>query len=162
MIKLNNKKRILSLIAFASIVSLSSLINKKEGFFIEYSAAAKTITINDTIVTLTEYIDDYDNPVSAVPSSRKEVSKKTSISRKRMVKLMSDIRASGFMKLQSKFYGASEQERYYPYTIKVRMDCIGKEVIYRSNPSTPAAPGAFSKTEKLVNDLIEEIKNYEK
>jgi hypothetical protein len=136
--------------------------NKKAGFYLEYTSSNKTITIDGINITVQEWIEQYDNPVSSTPSSRKEVVKNSTVTVSQTNELKEMIKKKGgFMSLPKNEYGASASERFYPYTITVNVNGKKKKVLYRSNPApeTEKCPKAFSDLEKLVNQLADSIKN---
>ncbi len=135
--------------------------NKKPGFYLEYTSSTKIIIIKGDSIIVKEWIEEYDNPVSSMPSSRKEVIKKAYVNPAKIVELKILIKKkNGFMSLPKNEYGGSAADRFYPYTISATVDCIKKKVLYRSNPApeTEKAPEAFTELEKKVNELASEVK----
>jgi hypothetical protein len=124
---------------------------------IEYHSSQKNILIEDNMIYLTEVKEEYDNPVSSVPSKRTEVLKKAALPKAKLDSLKNLIKKSGFMSLPKNEYGISANERFYPYTITVTDGKMTKKVLYRSNPSGEKAPKAFSDIEIKLNQIVNSI-----
>jgi hypothetical protein len=124
---------------------------------IEYLSSHKNILIEDDMIYVTEVKEEYDNPVSAVPSKRTEVIKKAALPKIKLDSLKNLIKKSGFMNLPKNEYGISANERFYPYTIVVKNGKTTKKIFYRSNPSGEKAPKAFSDIEIKLNQIVNSI-----
>lgn len=133
---------------------------REEDFYLEYTSSTKTVIIKGNAMTVQEWVEQYDNPVSSMPSARKEIKKTVNISAGDISRLKSTIKANGFMSLPKTEYGAAQGDRYYPYTISVVLNGKQKKILYKSNPSpeTEQAPKAFSELEKQVNEMTALIK----
>ncbi len=129
---------------------------KEIDFYLEYSTSTKTILIIGTSITIQEWIEEYDNPTSSMPSSRKEEIKTAVISLYELTQLKEFVKSSGFLKLPKNEYGGSPENRYYPYTIFVKIKSKQKKVLYRSNPdpSSEVSPEAFNKVEKKIKEIL--------
>ena len=66
--------------------------------------------------------------------------------------LVSLIRKTGFMDLESTYGGADESQRYYAHGITVKIGEKEKAVVYQSCPDASPMPDAF---EKLMDKLFE-------
>ena len=117
--------------------------------------------IENNHIVVTEAKEEYDNPVSSIPSKRTEVSRKATLPKVKLDSLNMLIRKSGFMNLPKNEYGISANERFYPYTIKIVSGKISKKVLYRSNPSGESAPKAFSDIEKKLNQIVNSITTWQ-
>ena len=149
---------IVSITIFAQGISKSV-----EGdFYLEYTSTSKTIIIKGNSITTQEWLEQYDNPISSMPSSRKEIIKTAVLSPADLSALKSLIKENRFMSLPKTEYGGSAEERYYPYSITVKTNGKQKEVLYRSNPApgTEQAPQAFSDLEKKINEITLGIKQW--
>jgi hypothetical protein len=136
-------------------------IAQKTTFKVEYSSSTKSITVTDTYITFSEYIDSYDNPMSSMPSGRKEIVKTAVLTKAQVQALKTKLDQSGFWKLAKGTYGATGEDRYYPYTINATNGKKIKTVVYRSNPSaTEKAPKAFNDVESHINELVKSITNW--
>jgi hypothetical protein len=158
-------KNILTIVLFLCSIALwaqNKSTSKSGDFYLEYSSSTKTIIIKGNSLVLQEWIEQYDNPVSSMPGSRKEVKKTAVLSQGELARLKSTIRANSFMNLPKNEYGAVLGERYYPTTISVMTGGKQKKVLYKSNPApeTEQAPKAFNEVEKEVNELIAGIKQW--
>ena len=157
-------------LVFTSLVLLISLSafaenNKKTkelDFYLEYSTPSKTLIIKGTTITIQEWLEEYDNPSSSMPSKRKEGIKTASIPMTEILLLKKVIRSNGFMKLTKTDYGAIAENRYYPYSIIVKMNGKQKKILYRSSPdpANEIAPKAFSEVEKMVTELVDGLKSF--
>ena len=127
------------------------------GLYVEYHSSQKNILIENNMIIVTEAKEEYDNPVSSMPSKRTEVTKKAKLPKSKLDSLNMLIKKSGFINLPKNEYGINANERFYPYIIKVISGKITKKVLYRSNPSGEAAPKAFSDIEKKLNDIVNSI-----
>ena len=133
------------------------------GLYVKYTSSTKTIIIKKDSIYVQEWIDQFDNPMSSVPSSRKEVVKKALVPSTKIAELKALIlKKDGFMSLPKNEYGAKATDRFYPYTISVVYTNFKeqrKEVVYRSNPApdTEQAPQAFTEVEKKINEIVEGI-----
>lgn len=160
----NRIKRISLSMLFIFFMTCQAFGQKKveASFFIEYSSSTKTIRIEGNQLEVTEWIEQYDNPVSSMPSGRKEVVKSAVLSSDEIERLKGFIKQSGFMSIPKEEYGAKKEERFYPFSILVRMKGREKIVIYQSNPSpdVEAAPKAFTTLEKKLNELESQQKNW--
>jgi hypothetical protein len=130
-------------------------------FSIEYFSPTQKITIRHYEIVLTEVKEEYDNPISAIPSKRVEVTKKGKLSRSAHDSLLSLIKSNGFMSLKKSIYGAGEGERFYPYTLTVKNKNKEKKVLFRSNPSAPSAPKEFSEIEVALQKIVKSINHWE-
>jgi hypothetical protein len=155
------------LFLYFSIVSVCSFAqatqkqkSKFSEFYLEYTSATKTILIRGTSIIIQEWIEQFDNPISSMPSSRKEISRKGIISNTDLQALQSLIKSSAFMTLPKIEYGASKEERHYPYTLIVKQNGREKKVLYRSNPAPEIEqmPKAFDVLEKKVSELAANVK----
>jgi hypothetical protein len=144
----------LQLSAQAKTKSASSL-------YVEYHSSQKNITIENNTIVVTEVKEEYNNPVSAMPGKRTEVTKKAVLPKVKLDSLNMLIKKSGFMTLPKNEYGINANERFYPYTIKVISGKVLKKVLYRSNPSGEAAPKAFNDIEKKLNDIVNSITTWQ-
>jgi hypothetical protein len=151
---------ILSVIIFAQGSSKS----KVGDFYLEYTSFNKTIIMKGEVITLLEWEEQYDNPISSMPGSRKEIIKTSVISSDDLSALKNLIKENRFMSLPKNEYGGSAEERYYPYSITVTTNGKQKKVLYRSNPSpgTEQAPQAFTNLEKKIDEIIVGIKQWSK
>ncbi len=138
-----------------AIWSQAKLKPQPEDFYLDYSSFSKTIIVKGNSITIQEWTEQYDNPVSSMPGSRKEVIKTLMISQDDLSSLKSLIKESGFMSLPKNEYGAKPTERHYPFSISVNSKGKQKRIEYRSNPdpATEQAPKAFSEVEKKLNEL---------
>ncbi|HXA02542.1 MAG TPA: hypothetical protein VNW99_11180 [Cytophagaceae bacterium] len=129
--------------------------------YVEYHSSQKNIVIENNIIIITEAKEEYDNPVSSMPSKRTEVTKKATLPKTKLDSLNMLIRKSGFMSLPKNEYGISANERFYPYTIKVISGKVLKKVLYRSNPSGEVVPKPFSDIEKKLNEIVNSITSWQ-
>jgi hypothetical protein len=129
--------------------------------YVEYHSSQKNIMIENNHIVVTEAKEEYDNPVSSMPSKRTEVSRKATLPKVTVDSLNMLIRKSGFMNLPKNEYGISANERFYPYTIKIVTGKLSKKVLYRSNPSGESAPKAFSDIEKKLNQIVNSITTWQ-
>ncbi|MFL5729156.1 MAG: hypothetical protein ACJ75J_06660 [Cytophagaceae bacterium] len=128
---------------------------------VEYHSSQKTILVENNMIIVTEFIEEYDNPVSSMPSKRTEKTKKAAIPKAKLDSLTNLIKKSGFMTLPKNEYGISASERFYPYTIAVKNGKTYKKVLYRSNPSGEKAPQAFSDIEIKLNQIVNSISQWQ-
>ncbi|MBX9852449.1 MAG: hypothetical protein K2X86_11920 [Cytophagaceae bacterium] len=133
---------------------------KKEKVLIEYFAPTRKIVIDSNIIWLTEIKEEYDNPVSAVPSGQTQTLRKAVLADSSIQEIKKIITSNGFMNLKDS-YGAADGERNYLYTINVTMGSSAKNVVFKSNPSAESAPKEFSEVEKALNNLVKGISNWE-
>ncbi len=149
---------ILSVAIFAQGTSKSKIGN----FYLEYTSTNKTIIIKGDAITLQEWEEQYDNPISSMPGSRKEIIKTSILSPADLSALKNLVKEKGFMSLPKNEYGGSAEERYYPYSITVTTNGKQKKVVYRSNPAptTEQAPQAFTDLEKKINEITSGIKQW--
>lgn len=117
-----------------------------------YSSTSSRISVDGFSLTVVRMEHEYANPVSAVPSRTQTFSSTAVLALEDLRPLEHTIRTSGFLQLPSSC-GAPENERHYPYTIRVRIDGKVHEVTYRSNPSFPGCPGAFHDVERSLQAL---------
>ena len=134
--------------------------SKFSDFYLEYTSITKTIIIRGSSITIQDWIEQYDNPISSMPGSRREVLKSGIISNEDLQMLFSLIKSSSFMYLPKMEYGTSKDERHYPYKIMVKQNNKEKSVLYRSSPDpeTEPLPEAFDRIEKMVNEFAAKIK----
>lgn len=134
--------------------------SKLSDFYLEYTTATKTVIIRGTSITMQDWIEQYDNPISSMPDSRTEVLRTGTISNEDLQTLFSLIKSSNFMALPKNEYGTSKDERHYPYMLMVKQNGKEKSVLYRSNPEpeTESLPEAFDMVEKMVNEFSAKIK----
>jgi hypothetical protein len=142
-------------------ISAQSKTKSISALCVEYHSSQKTILIENNMITVIEAKEEYDNPVSSMPSKRTEVTKKATLPKVKLDSLNMLIRKSGFMNLPKNEYGISANERFYPYTIKVVSGKISKKVLYRSNPSGESAPKSFSDIEKKLNGIVNSISTWQ-
>ena len=81
--------------------------------------------------------------------------KETNLTESEINALASLIRQTDFMKLGNTYGGAPEGERYYAYTLKVKLGDEAKEVVYQSFPGAGSKPEAFEKLEHHLHELIQ-------
>ena len=146
--------------------ALSSFVAKEQkgdiDFYLEYSTSTKTIIIKGTMVTVFEWIEDYDNSSSLRPGARKEIIKTSSISIVELNEVRDFVKSSGFMKLPKDEYGGKGESTYIPIIISIKMKRKQKGIIFKndSNSSSESMPKAFSELEKEVNRLIDSLKEW--
>jgi hypothetical protein len=135
---------------------------KIDDFYLEYTSSTKTIIIKANAITVQEWIEQYDSPMSSMPASRKELVKTSMIPVADISALKELIKSNGFMSLSKDEYGGSAEDRYYPYMITVKTNSRQKKILYRStpDPSAEASPKAFSEVEKKLNEMIASIKEW--
>ncbi|MCS6823088.1 MAG: hypothetical protein NZ529_02245 [Cytophagaceae bacterium] len=126
--------------------------------YLEHSSSNLSVIIHQNNLEATEYKDSYDNPVSSIPSGRKEVKKKYTLTKEELNDLITLIKKNGFMSLPKSEYGANIKDRFYSYTLYVKAEGKEKKVLYRSNPSAEAAPKAFLEIEAMVNKLYQKAR----
>jgi hypothetical protein len=150
------------LILSATIFAQGKPNSKIEDFYLEYASSSKTIIIKGNSIIIQEWQEQYDNPISSMPASRKEMIKTSVLTPFDLLTLKNLIKANGFMSLSKTEYGGSAEERYYPYSITVKTKGKQKKVLYRSNPTpgTEQAPQAFSDLEKKINEITVGIKQW--
>lgn len=68
--------------------------------------------------------------------------------------LLSLIKQTGFMKLETTYGGAGEHQRYYPHKISVKIGEDEKRVSYQSFPGASAMPEAFKKVKDKLFELV--------
>jgi hypothetical protein len=146
---------------FAISLFSSSSIHRPP-FSLEYSNPTNTISVLNSTITLTEFLETYDNPMSSIPSGRTQVVKTATLSSAQLQALKSKLSTSGFWKLSKNFYGAGENERAYLFTIEVMNGKNKKTVVYKSNPApeTEKKPQAFDAVEKHILDLVKSIPDW--
>ena len=125
-----------------------------EGLFIEYKAPFQEITVKGDSVFIQKDVAEYDNPVSSIPSSTKTFFYNSLLSRGEVKKLEKLVIKSGFFELKES-YGAPADQRYYPYTLTVKIGTKTHSVEYRSNPSYEESPPAFKTIESHLNKLAD-------
>lgn len=146
---------ILFFLSFSILLSLSAQVapkQKMKQIFLEYKSTTKTIKINDTLLTITERKDTFDNPVSSIPSKSTLEDRDYTLSKKEIYDLTKFIQDNKFFDLEDS-YGAPEKERNYPTSILIQMHKKEKTVVYRSNPSFSDAPDSFKKIESYILKL---------
>jgi hypothetical protein len=156
---------------FLTIISLSLILMEPVfaqtkaknaiSFYVEYNSSQRNILLQNNTIIVTEAKEEYDNPVSSIPSKRIEVTKKAVLPKNKLDSLSMLINKSGFMSLPKNEYGVSANERFYPYTIKVSRGKVIKKVLYRSNPSGEKAPKAFSDIEIKINQIVNSITTWQ-
>jgi len=151
------------LILSVSIFAQNTSKSKMEDFYLEYTSSNKTILLKGNSIMVQEWEEQYDNPISSMPGSRKEIIKTAVISPSDLSALKNLIKTNGFMSLPKNEYGGSAEERYYPYSITVKTKGKQKKVLYRSNPApaTEQAPQAFNDLEKKINEITVGIKQWQ-
>ena len=130
---------------------------KYRDLFIHYKTWKSSIKIEHGKLyhTSTEY--EYDNPVSGTPSKAKThtLIDGKELSPKDLQGLVDKITTSKFMSLEKNTYGADENQRYYPYMLKVKWNNQEKEVHFRSSPQAEKAPEAFNTLADVLTKFAE-------
>jgi len=140
-------------LGFATLATCSTGISAEGNKFeVTYLSATLRIVISGNEIKVTRIQQQFDNPVSATPSSMKTSTTKGTLSAEQIAKLRKLILGNGFMALDQ-YYGAPERQRYYPYTIDVSIDGKKKIVTFRSNPSYPGSPEPFKAVEAMLDQL---------
>jgi hypothetical protein len=82
------------------------------------------------------------------------LTKEAALDEKEMRELVSLIARAGFMDLMDAYGGAGEWQRYYPYTMSVKVGDRQRKVLYQDFPEASPRPKAFSVVEEKVLDLV--------
>ncbi len=123
---------------------------QESGLLIEYAAPFRHIALTaDFLLSDSEELPEYDNPVSSVPSKMIKVEKKARVSEAEADELLQFIRESGFDQLKDA-YGAGPEERSYPHRILIQDGKKRKEVICCCSPAAAACPEVFAAVEKSI------------
>ncbi|MCP4437983.1 MAG: hypothetical protein GY810_03485 [Aureispira sp.] len=120
---------------------------------VEYSAWNSKIFVRDGKITYTRIIDQAQGVVAHDIVGNETILDNVELSEEQLKDLAQKVKDSGFLDLEKEVYGADENQRYYPYSIKVEMDCKTKEVLHRSNPEYEGAPEQFKIVEKAMFEL---------
>ena len=152
---------VLFIFCLSQQISAQTKAKTSTAFYVEYHSSQKNIVIENNTIVVTEAKEEYDNPVSSMPSKRTEVTKKAMLPKVKLDSLKMLINKSEFMNLSKNEYGIGANERFYPYTIKIVSGEILRNVLYRSNPSGEAAPKAFSDIEKKLNQIVNSITSWQ-
>lgn len=159
-------KILLIFILFVFCVPLVVLAQSKKAvppvsiLLIEYNAPTLSISVDDKKMKVTEKNDTYANPVSSIPSSSTFVDKEYTLENEEFEDLIKIVKKSRFLYLGEE-YGAPEAERHYPYKLKVKLLKKQKEVLYRSNPTYPPAPTAYTDVVAAITHLKKRKENKE-
>jgi hypothetical protein len=125
----------------------------ESNLYLEYASPSLIYVLSNDTLKIINIQTEYDNPVSAVPSNTKFVESFKVLSEKEMEILKEEVLKSGIFELQKYQFGASEGERYYPYTLKVEMGNKSTSILYRSNPQFESSPKEMDIIIKKVDEL---------
>jgi len=139
-----------------SLVFIASQCANQESISVDYSSAFAKIQVTDGKISHTKLIHHYpeDQPMVATPDSisTQQMMKDVVLSKEQVGKLKQTVEESGFMELNDT-YGAPEEQRYYPYNLKVKIGEREKEVLFPSTPSFESEPEAFKKVKEFLFSL---------
>jgi hypothetical protein len=113
------------------------------------------IAVQEGMLGRTEFIYEYPSPQAGTPSktSSQQLIRAKKLSAKKLKALKELILSSGFLDLAQEAYGAPEDVRFYPNSLKVTCDCKEKEVIFRSNPEYEGMPEEMKQIQAYLLDL---------
>lgn len=139
------KMQIRSLLIFLfSILSLFqfSMSQNQAKFVLDYASSNEEIHIRDLEAEKVNIEYRYDNPTSATPSLKMEEKVPTGLTKNDLRTLKKKLKKARFWKLKEEL-GAPKEQRFYPYSLHIKMGDKEKTVIFRSNPDFEDAPKAF-------------------
>ncbi|MFT5471052.1 MAG: hypothetical protein ACI8UO_006185 [Verrucomicrobiales bacterium] len=123
---------------------------------IQYNAWNESIQIDGATGSFkhTKTDHEYESPTSGNPkSSTVSTIAERTLDEAKQTALAQFVNDSGFLTLDE-FYGAPENQRFYPYALKVMLpDGFEKNVLFRSNPEFEEQPAEF----KTVVDELRRI-----
>ncbi|MFH0893529.1 MAG: hypothetical protein V2A54_03745 [Bacteroidota bacterium] len=113
------------------------------------------ITIENGVLTYVHLRKDFQCPpnyIAQVPCWKEsdQVTDKVKLTQNEIDELKSVVEQAGFMKLNSVIGGAKDMQRFYPYTIKIKMGGMEREVTYQSFPNATPMPTAFEEVQKKL------------
>lgn len=80
--------------------------------------------------------------------------RETNLTDREINDLIELIHQTGFLQLDKSYGGASERQRFYPYSLMVQLGNEKKEVTYQSYPGSTPAPEAFQILANKLHELI--------
>lgn len=142
--------RIATLVFFLLLTSTSNTMGKTETELqLHYTSPQDNVTIVGPAITWisTEFV--FDNPVSAVPSASRTITRTGQLVAEQVTALEHLITETDFFNLKDA-YGAPDNERFYGYDLTVTLAGRTKSVSFHSNPAFGSAPSGFSKIERFL------------
>ncbi len=130
---------------------------KLVSMYLEYSTPFNSIQIQNGLLIFSEISEEFDNPISAIPTNRSVQTRTIIMSDEELKQILEYIENLGFMSLENE-YGAPQKERHYPYSIKLKLNNVSKEVIYRSNPQYDHEPEEFRAIGAFLSNLVNSVK----
>jgi len=82
------------------------------------------------------------------------LTKETMLSGNEINELIGLLNKTNFMEMDNIYGGASELQRFYPYTITAKIDGVENEVVYQSFPGATPMPEGFKKIKDKMFELV--------
>ncbi|MDX1667021.1 MAG: hypothetical protein R3350_07325, partial [Saprospiraceae bacterium] len=129
-----------------------------DSLYIHYQSPFEEITVENGRMTHVGRIHHTppEQPFVATPDSItvQKIIDDRKLSEVHMANLRSTLEQYEFMKLDS-VYGAPENMRFYPYTLRVKYEGREKEVLFRSHPAHEGQPLAFGRVQRQLRKISE-------
>lgn len=128
-------------------------------YFFATEAAYDRIEIDQNRLTHT-YFEDVENRcaqwIAQEPCwAEKDLrTKETDLTDHEISDLIDLIHQTGFMRLEKTYGGASDEQRFYPYTLMVRLGDKEREVLYQSYPGSTPMPEEFQHLAEKLHELV--------
>ena len=165
-------KRVLFLLLITGVVTMSCNSHRRAiakmkknadtsaaAFSASYYFTSETtyedIAIENGQLTYTHLKKDFKCPpnyTAQVPCWKEtdQVTERTKLSQSEIDDLKATVEKSGFLTLNPVIGGAKDMQRFYPYTIKVKIGASEREVTYQSFPGSAPMPAAFEEVQKKL------------
>lgn len=148
-------------ILFFAVISLQIHSQElRKGFYLQYSTPRVKIEIKDGIIYHNTFRELYENSLSTMPTKKEPLNRKASITEYQTMTLVKATERVKFFDLKNE-YGASPNEKFYQYSLEIKVGDASKLVVFRSNPSFEGAPDEFNRVIQEVNLVLDSISKWE-